>query len=60
MYTKENRIVIFDNNLKHTGTTCTDTNRRVVMNINFYEDLSTPQSKHLEQIFKGGYHEQFT
>ena len=60
VYSKENRIVIFDNNLKHTGTTCTDTNRRVVMNINFYEDLSTPQSKHLEQIFKGGYHEQFT
>ncbi len=60
VYSKENRIVIFDNNLKHTGTTCTDTNRRVVMNINFYEDLSTPEAKHLEQIFEGGYHEQFT
>ena len=60
VYSKENRIVIFDNNLKHTGTTCTDTNRRVVMNINFYEDFSTPQARHLDQLYKSGYHEQFT
>jgi len=60
VYSKENRIVIFDNNLRHTGTTCTDTNRRVVMNINFYEDFSTKQAKHLNQIFTSGYHEQFT
>ena len=49
VYSKENRIVIFDNNLRHTGTTCTNTNRRVVMNINFYEDYSTPEAKSFGQ-----------
>jgi len=32
----ENRIVIFDNILKHTGTSCTDQKRRIVLNINYF------------------------
>ena len=30
-----NRMVIFDSNLEHTGVTCTDKNRRVVINFNY-------------------------
>ena len=30
-----NRIVIFDSNLEHSGVTCTDEKRRVVMNFNY-------------------------
>lgn len=35
----ENRIVIFDSDLLHTGTTCTDEKVRCVLNFNFYEWL---------------------
>ena len=56
VYSKENRIVIFDNHLKHTGTTCTDKKRRVVMNINFYEDFSTPAAVGLDRAFRKGFH----
>ena len=31
----ENRIVIFDSNLEHTGVTCTDEKRRVIVNFNY-------------------------
>ena len=31
-----NRVVIFDSNMKHTGTTCTDTDARVVINFNYF------------------------
>ena len=31
----ENRIVIFDSNLMHQGTTCTDQKTRVVLNFNY-------------------------
>ncbi len=31
----ENRIVIFDSDLEHTGVTCTDEKRRVVINFNY-------------------------
>jgi len=34
---KRNRMVIFDQSLKHTGSTCTDAKFRAVLNINFYE-----------------------
>lgn len=30
-----NRLVVFDSNLEHAGTTCTDLNRRVVINFNY-------------------------
>ena len=30
-----NRVVIFDSNLEHTGVTCTDEQRRVVVNFNY-------------------------
>ena len=33
---KANRVVIFPANVKHTGTTCTDKNERIVLNINYY------------------------
>ena len=31
----ENRIVIFDSNLKHQGVTCTNEQRRVLINFNY-------------------------
>lgn len=31
----ENRLVLFDSRLSHTGTTCTNANARGVLNINF-------------------------
>ena len=31
-----NRIVIFPTTTMHTGTTCTDTDRRVVLNMNYF------------------------
>jgi len=33
---KANRLVTFPANVKHTGTTCTDKNERIVININYY------------------------
>ena len=33
----ENRFVSFDSNLKHSGTTCTNQKRRMVMNINYFQ-----------------------
>jgi len=34
----QNRIVIFDNEIKHTGTTCTDAPYRMVINFNYVQD----------------------
>ena len=33
----KNRFVSFDSNLKHSGTTCTNQKRRMVMNINYFQ-----------------------
>jgi hypothetical protein len=33
---KANRLAIFSANVKHTGTTCTDKDERIVLNINYY------------------------
>ena len=33
----ENRLLEFDSKLKHTGTTCTDKNIRVVINFNYFK-----------------------
>ena len=35
---KENRLMIFDGRLKHTGTTPTDSKKRVVINFNFFSE----------------------
>jgi len=32
----ENRIVIFDSKLRHTGTTCTNDSKRIVLNLNYF------------------------
>ena len=32
----ENRVVIFDSWLYHTGVTCTDTKRKLLINVNYY------------------------
>ena len=32
----ENRLVVFPSHIRHTGTTCTDQKRRVVINLNYY------------------------
>lgn len=31
----ENRLIIFDSNLEHTGYTCTDKDERIVLNLNY-------------------------
>jgi hypothetical protein len=33
----ENRFLVFDNNIPHAGTSCTDEKVRCVININYYE-----------------------
>ena len=33
---KQNRIVIFDSHLPHTGSSCTNNRRRVVINLNYF------------------------
>jgi hypothetical protein len=35
--TLENRLVIFNSNLQHCGTKCTDSDRRTLINFNYYE-----------------------
>jgi hypothetical protein len=34
---KINRLVTFDSKLEHAGTTCTDSNYRIVLNFNYFE-----------------------
>jgi hypothetical protein len=33
----ENRLVLFDNTIKHTGVMATDSKRRVVINVNYID-----------------------
>lgn len=35
IFSKKNRILLFDGKEKHLGTSCTDQNRRVIININY-------------------------
>lgn len=37
IFSEENKLVIFNNFLKHTGTSCTDKNQRIVINFNYIE-----------------------
>ena len=32
-----NRMITFPTNMKHTGTSCTDENTRVVINFNYFK-----------------------
>ena len=34
---QENRLVVFDSYMKHAGTTCTDQQTRILINLNFIE-----------------------
>lgn len=34
----ENRLVVFDTNMIHTATSCTDAKTRCIININFYDE----------------------
>ena len=43
IHSKSNRLVVFDSNLQHAGVTCTDVNRRVVINFNFNIFEGVPQ-----------------
>lgn len=38
IYSEENKLIIFDNGLLHSGSTCTDKNIRVVINFNYFEE----------------------
>ena len=31
-----NRMIVFDSRINHTGTTCTNTKRRLVINFNYW------------------------
>jgi hypothetical protein len=35
---EENKLIIFNSNVKHTGTTCTDSDYRIVINFNYFEN----------------------
>jgi hypothetical protein len=39
IFSEENKLVIFDNFLKHGGTTCTDKHERMVINFNYINRL---------------------
>ena len=39
VYSEENKLVVFNTSLKHTGTSCTDTNERIVINFNYIEKI---------------------
>jgi len=34
---EKNKLVIFDSQIPHTGTTCTNQNHRIVLNFNYFE-----------------------
>jgi len=36
---KENRVAIFDSNTLHTGTTCTDSKVRILINFNYFTSM---------------------
>jgi len=36
---EENKLVIFEGNMEHTGTTCTDEDYRIVINFNYFESV---------------------
>ena len=36
----ENRLVTFNTNVQHTGSTCTDSKVRVVINLNYFKDVN--------------------
>lgn len=35
---EENKLITFDSDLKHTGSTCTDKNYRIVLNMNYFQN----------------------
>jgi hypothetical protein len=39
IFSEENKLVIFDNFLKHTGSSCTDKNERIIINFNYVEKI---------------------
>ena len=41
IFSKENRICIFDNSITHGGSTCTDQSRRILINFNYFTDNLT-------------------
>jgi hypothetical protein len=38
VFSEENKLIIFDNGLLHSGSTCTDQNVRMVINFNYVEE----------------------
>lgn len=36
IYSQENKMIIFDSDLSHTGSTCTDDKCRIVINFNYF------------------------
>ena len=54
VYSKENRIVIFNNNERHSGTSTSDTKRRVVMNINFFDNIESDNAKTFHEAYTTG------
>ena len=42
VFSKANRLLLFDSSLEHSGASCTDQNDRIVLNINYIPDELDP------------------
>lgn len=51
----ENRLIIFDSETRHTGTTCTNQTRRLVLNINFFDYVEHDNQNTREALMRDGY-----
>lgn len=39
IYSEENKLIVFDGNNEHCGTTCSDEDYRIVINFNYFESI---------------------
>ena len=51
----ENRLIVFNPETRHTGTTCTNQTRRLVLNINFFDYVEHDDQKTREALMRDGY-----
>ena len=51
----ENRLIIFDSETRHTGTTCTNQTRRLVLNINYFDYVEHENQNTRESLIRDGY-----
>ena len=51
----ENRLTVFNSETKHTGTTCTNQTRRLVLNINYFDYIEHDNQNTREGLIRDGY-----